>query len=242
MANLVCRFCTKQFVRRQRCYGNRFCSSRCVSDWTQSQHSEQATCLRCQKPIWKWKSQIGNVKHERKYCSKQCMDLFRRSLRPWFECSKCGKQFQRSPSLKGKAKYCSAICTGTAKQNLERSCLHCQRDFHITLFTQPTAKFCSFTCKVVHEGIARRKEITPHRRLQRAAWRKISRAVIERDGGKCTRCGDDKYLAAHHVIPWRLTHDDSMENLITLCGSCHFHVEWAGRELPLAVRRSLNGR
>jgi DNA modification methylase len=32
-------------------------------------------------------------------------------------------------------------------------------------------------------------------------------------------------LDAHHLIPWRLTQDDSMENLITLCPKCHKTVE-----------------
>ena len=32
-------------------------------------------------------------------------------------------------------------------------------------------------------------------------------------------------LQAHHIIPWRVEHNDKMNNFITLCNNCHPKVE-----------------
>jgi len=51
-------------------------------------------------------------------------------------------------------------------------------------------------------------------------WRK---SVKIRDEWKCKKCGTEKYLHAHHIIPWKnneLKRFD-LDNGITLCRSCH---------------------
>lgn len=56
-------------------------------------------------------------------------------------------------------------------------------------------------------------------------WRKARREAIERDGHACTACAaTDVPLQVHHVEPFcfNLRHD--LENLTTLCRSCHQHV------------------
>lgn len=61
--------------------------------------------------------------------------------------------------------------------------------------------------------------------------------VKERDGSKCVKCGSDKKIHAHHIIPWK--EDESkrfdLDNGISLCASCHGklegfqkgHIAWA---------------
>lgn len=61
------------------------------------------------------------------------------------------------------------------------------------------------------------------RRLRRdaAAHRRFAKAVKERDGHRCQRCGTTERLVAHHLRPLQEggTHDPS--NGIALCAACH---------------------
>jgi predicted PP-loop superfamily ATPase len=54
-----------------------------------------------------------------------------------------------------------------------------------------------------------------------------SEAVKERDGKKCTKCGTEKGLHAHHIIPWKDKEElrFDVKNGITLCRSCHAKLE-----------------
>lgn len=52
-------------------------------------------------------------------------------------------------------------------------------------------------------------------------WEITKPAVLVRDGYRCLECGRTDRLTAHHIIPFRLTHDNRMENHATLCKSCH---------------------
>lgn len=55
---------------------------------------------------------------------------------------------------------------------------------------------------------------TPH-------WRRLRKAVIKRDGRKCTRCLSRHMLQAHHLI-YRDRFEDSVpSDLVTLCQGCH---------------------
>jgi hypothetical protein len=38
-------------------------------------------------------------------------------------------------------------------------------------------------------------------------------------------CGSGQHLQVHHIIPFRLTRDNSQTNLIPLCRACHKRVE-----------------
>ena len=56
-------------------------------------------------------------------------------------------------------------------------------------------------------------------------WRNIAKKCYERDGWKCIKCGNKGSLNAHHIIPWSISKNDSLDNLITLCISCHKKIE-----------------
>jgi len=81
---------------------------------------------------------------------------------------------------------------------------------------------------------------TPETRLRtnRSDWRYLVSLVLERDSYICQKCGiTDCKLTVHHIIPWVLTHNDSMLNLVTLCKSCHAKEElkWT----PILVKLNL---
>jgi 5-methylcytosine-specific restriction enzyme A len=61
----------------------------------------------------------------------------------------------------------------------------------------------------------------------RSFWKELAKAVYERDGYKCLRCGAThtvkNKLHAHHVKKWAGNPESRFElkNIVTICQSCH---------------------
>ncbi len=51
-------------------------------------------------------------------------------------------------------------------------------------------------------------------------WKDQRQKVLERDK-ICKRCDSKENLDVHHIVPYKLTKDNSLDNLITLCRRCH---------------------
>jgi 5-methylcytosine-specific restriction endonuclease McrA len=51
------------------------------------------------------------------------------------------------------------------------------------------------------------------------------KVVIQRDGGKCVRCGSTRNLQVHHIKKHWEGGSDHLSNLITLCARCHTLAE-----------------
>lgn len=64
----------------------------------------------------------------------------------------------------------------------------------------------------------------PRLRLDRRAYEKLRKQVLERDGWRCQYCGSSENLHVHHVQSRGRLGDDTLENLITLCAYCHRNV------------------
>jgi 5-methylcytosine-specific restriction endonuclease McrA len=62
----------------------------------------------------------------------------------------------------------------------------------------------------------------PHRvRLDADAYHTLRRNILERDGWRCQKCGARTNLEVHHGQFRSHQGDDSEDNLITVCHSCH---------------------
>ena len=57
-------------------------------------------------------------------------------------------------------------------------------------------------------------------------WRGKAQEIRKRDNYTCQQCGVIPAYDVHHIIPYRLTHNDKENNLITLCRSCHGKLEY----------------
>lgn len=64
-------------------------------------------------------------------------------------------------------------------------------------------------------------------------WESIKRSIRARDK-VCNECGktpeqNGRALDVHHIIPFRISGDNSPENLRALCRSCHMRIPDLGR-------------
>ncbi len=64
-----------------------------------------------------------------------------------------------------------------------------------------------------------------NKRINDLKWKEIRKIVYKRDNWTCqickVRCRNNVLIQCHHIIPYRISEDNSLENLITLCASCH---------------------
>ncbi len=52
-------------------------------------------------------------------------------------------------------------------------------------------------------------------------FRKVRVLALQRDNYRCTDCGSNDNLHVHHLNKLSESKDNSLDNLITLCGDCH---------------------
>ncbi|MEW6102648.1 MAG: HNH endonuclease [bacterium] len=57
-------------------------------------------------------------------------------------------------------------------------------------------------------------------------WKERQSKCLERDGYKCRICGKTKKLHIHHIMPISYGGIHSLQNLITLCYTCHKKQEY----------------
>ena len=83
-------------------------------------------------------------------------------------------------------------------------------------------------------------------RIYPANWGKIGQRALERDGYRCQRCGMDnethegkinRVLETHHIEPVYSDKETRLEDVVTLCFTCHDKVE----DWPVEDQRELIG-
>ena len=197
----ICEICGKEFfvipstIKRG---GGRFCSYKCMGKWESNN--------RRGKNSYGWKG--GRVEQV---------------------CKNCGKRFLVKVyrlKLKDRVKFCSVECKKKWKR--ENPLPEEIRE----KMSEARKKY--FSIKENLEKISGDKShlwkggITPIyiMRLSGSKWKVIIKKVYKRDNYQCQLCGKKGgKLNAHHIIPWRVSHNDKMSNLITLCRSCHSKIE-----------------
>ena len=77
-----------------------------------------------------------------------------------------------------------------------------------------------------------------HLKIHARRWARVRRAVFERDGFRCVKCGRAGRLECDHVTPLQAEPGQDpydMTNLQTLCRSCHIEKTRAENRRPLTV-------
>ncbi|WP_407107846.1 HNH endonuclease [Rhodococcus aetherivorans] len=86
-------------------------------------------------------------------------------------------------------------------------------------------------------------------RTSTTAWKALKRAVVARDGNRCSRCGapgTGTRLELDHIRPVAEGGRDTLDNAQLLCGPCHLPKSQAearrGKARRAARRRLPEGR
>jgi 5-methylcytosine-specific restriction endonuclease McrA len=58
-------------------------------------------------------------------------------------------------------------------------------------------------------------------RMDGTQYPELQRTILQRDGWRCQVCGTRSHLEVHHQRFRSRSGNDTEENLITLCHSCH---------------------
>lgn len=131
-------------------------------------------------------------------------------------CACCGKMIRKSSN----SSYCSVKCR-RASIIEKRTCKCCGKEFEIylsALKTNASGNFCTRAC---YEKWMCKTDRTSGRGSQ---WKRKRGAAVERTP-YCAFCGSRENLEVHHIVPFRLTYDNSPENFIVLCKRHHKVVE-----------------
>lgn len=157
-------------------------------------------------------------------------------------CHTCNKTFL---ALQKKAKYCTHQCYTKSRFNYHketRNCIVCNKEFKVFNYVikrgNDAGKFCSQYCVNSY----RTSNKNPNWRggdiydkvKKNAELKKLRPIIREKYNYTCQKCGDkgaNVILDVHHIIPYRLTQDNSLNNLTLLCHSCH--MQEAKKELKL---------
>ena len=57
--------------------------------------------------------------------------------------------------------------------------------------------------------------------LNKSRWQTMRKQARIRDGNRCRTCGATAKLSVHHIVMARDGGRDTLDNLVTLCASCH---------------------
>lgn len=147
-------------------------------------------------------------------------------------CPQCGTEFTDYTS--NKRVFCSNECFRAhfAAEKLKRVCKWCNKEFEMCKKTiENTNASGNYCCRDCYNESMRGENSKfyidgryRHTRLTTAIWQRIRRQVLAKFP-VCSICGSDKTRSVHHIIPYRISQDDGLDNLVALCKRCHSKIE-----------------
>lgn len=186
-------------------------------------------CYICSKKFYGRPSSVS--KGNSKYCSKKCFDIWQRQNKKigmisqrWNSvkriCKVCKVIFYRCPAkiALGRGIYCSKVCYSRGMIGLNKG---------RKLSKETIAKISGKNHYNWKGGV----NYKYRKRFKTQDWKIIKKQVYTRDARLCQQCGKKcSYMdiSCHHIIPWQISKDNSLFNLVTLCRSCHAKVERFG--------------
>ena len=136
---------------------------------------------------------------------------------------------------KGFGKWMKGKESPNKKQLVERICKWCGKK-KLVRPCYSKRPFCDKKCadKWASKNMKGEKSsnwkggVTPetNKRVNSKKWKIIREQIYKRDNYCCQICNKiNIILHCHHIVPYRITQDNSENNLITLCGHCHMKQE-----------------
>jgi len=210
-------------------------------------------CKRCGDKIPYRKDDYPKRYRSKKFCSKECAGKYNAPKKgehlTTVTCSQCGKEIEIADSKVKDNNFCSRKCHNEYKKTARYiECDNCGKEFreYLSKIKKHDYHFCSMKCR--NEGYAGKRVYTwkggvrSHWRGEN--WQEIREKALERDDYICQDCGltnqeslekYDTTLQVHHIIPYSETQNNSLDNLVSLCVSCHMRRE---RRLKRETNRS----
>lgn len=147
-----------------------------------------------------------------------------RARKLYAKCEHCGSSIPtcKSKLANGNNRFCSVACK-SAYARMDRTCKQCGNVFsaYKSILSGKTNSSGNFCCRPCYEKWLCRTDRTTGRGSRWLA----ARTESVRRNPFCALCGTTRKLDVHHIVPFRLTHDNSQDNLIPLCKRHHKVVE-----------------
>lgn len=224
----ICLRCNKKFIYKPSNNTGKYCSFNCYSKHCVGENnnnfkdSGKQICLKCSQ-------QFKSYDSRRKYCSSKC--YFYRNYEE-FICEQCGEKFQRNKNKVNR--FCSGFCSRkwqsetSAESRIKKNCPVCFKEFEVTRAWRKKI-CCSLECswkrmKKTTKGEGNHRYIDGRSKSRNRGdnWIEQRNKAFDRDAGCCQLCGfEEGLLDVHHIIPYRVSKNNSLNNLITLCKHCH---------------------
>lgn len=208
--------------------------------WVRRQDYTNLRCQICGKKFQLRSSKLNSMLE--KYpetagqcCSRACSDKRRKSPTSFFVCEYCKQPFElKKWKLRGQGytgECCSIVCSralSSERAKLDkRECPVCGDSFTPIARANPNKVFCSKQCY----WESRKRHPNQTTRVSKKAWKERRAEILEREKGICAVCEKAPAIPVHHIIQWQRTKNDNADNLIALCTTCHFTVEFVEPEL-----------
>lgn len=249
--SLVCTHCGKHFSRLASQIVGNYCSVRCYN--ADRSAKVLIECSFCGEKFTKYRSKVNQGPN---YCSRTCMFDSVKSRRIILLCEMCGSEFEIIPNRLGRAKVCSSVCASKLRagkaaaanyRRVVKACSHCGVEFSIVpSHIESDNLYCSRECYYSANsgdrhhrwrgGTSDRTKIRTNNRR----WRRLADAIRLQRGNICEVCTATSRhkLPVHHIISWEVSKDDSPENLLVVCRSCHATLDNIYQSQGLAPYRS----
>ncbi|WP_080508321.1 HNH endonuclease [Haloparvum sedimenti] len=219
-------------------------SNRSMSQDNPDGNNGSVECLSCDRAF---STQAGMKKHHAQIHGESIAGIEK-------VCETCGDTFRVRQSRAETARFCSDSCKYGARFYCLVPCSNCGEETpkQQWYLENHDNQFCDQAC--LGEWLSKNFHGENHAQWEGGSenygpgWTETKKdSVRERDGNECRRCGIgredhlDTYgrdLNVHHVVPARKIDDPeerhALANLVTLCQSCHPHVEQSAKEEGVA--------
>ncbi len=197
-------------------------------------------CETCHNTYERWPYEIEGSR----FCSRSCQSkTTRNQIQTGYKrvCWYCGKDFyapkcyDRNKARTQERVFCSHSCYKSYNR-VELPCEQCGNTFVVQRHRKDIARFCKHACYAVWLSFHNAGENHPNWKggwepYYGSDWPRQRQACRERDNYTCRICQrtreqvSSENLDVHHHNAYRVSKDNSLGNLITLCDKCHHDVE-----------------
>lgn len=230
-----CKYCKKTFVCSRSTPTKLFCNNECLTAYYKEQHEMRSTTIEKEKRICPYCGQEfiwQSDKSWQKYCSTECSINANKEkhkaavITAKKACAHCGNMFEWSSS-KPNQKYCSAECRNTVMkvQIRDYQRKHNGKKTDDELKNEVYLKVLNIISKMDQSKGAVFNGVHIDYRAIGDISEKTREEVLKRDNFECQICKRKDSLHLHHLIKRKYGGNHNAENLVTLCASCHRHIE-----------------